>query len=80
MKLRKDNIIVPLLFSPLPNSLSYQMVLAKTGKKYRGKDVINWWEMIEDWAGLYCKASHKEIIETQRYLRRLPSDINAFSF
>jgi radical SAM superfamily enzyme YgiQ (UPF0313 family) len=75
-----QNIIMPNLFIPLPNTVAFNMVLKETNKKYFGKDIIDWSEILVDWITLYCKISHKEIRKALVYLCQLVDNINAYSF
>lgn len=49
------------LLTPMPNSLCWDWLLDKTGKKYRGKDIIDRSEMRHDWFKYFCKVTEKEI-------------------
>lgn len=40
---------------PLPGSLAWKMLREKTGKKYLGKDFIDWKEAAKDWVINFCK-------------------------
>ncbi len=52
VSLTKVNVLVP-----FPGSRAWQMLLEKTDKKYRGKDLINWREVSKEWIKNFCRIS-----------------------
>ncbi len=75
-----NNLIVPSYLTPLPNSMSFDMIKKKTGNKYIDKDIINWSNVIKDWIKYNCKTSHQEISDTLEHMRNLSTNLNAFSY
>jgi len=75
-----NNLIVPSFFTPLPNSISFEMIKKITGEKYINKDIIDWADIIDDWMNYYCRASHQEISNALKYMRNLSKNFDAFSY
>jgi hypothetical protein len=75
----KNLVFLP-MFVPVPKSLAYKMLLKKTGKKYIGKDDLNWQEIILDWTKYFCRVSYNDLLKTRKSLQRFPYDITSYSY
>lgn len=75
-----NNLIIVPVFTPLPGSLSFHLLKQKTGKKYEGKDLINWDEANFDWNKYFCRVSFDKIQKTRKYLSQFPCDITTYSY
>lgn len=67
-------------FTPLPGSLSWQMLLRKTGTKYEGKDLVDWNEVRKDWINYFCNLTLKDVIEAEKEFRHLAKVYNKVKF
>lgn len=48
-------------FTPLPSSVSWLMLLNKTGDKYKNRDIINWEDAKDDWLDKFCNLKKKDL-------------------
>jgi radical SAM superfamily enzyme YgiQ (UPF0313 family) len=76
----EDNLVVTPYLIPLPGSSAFNLFIKKTGKKYAGKDIISWEEVVNDWAKYFCKVSPEEMEKVRTYLRKFPYDISDYSY
>ena len=67
------NVVLSHIFEPLPNSLSFQLLVKKMEKKYKYKDSFDRQEMINDWVHLFCQTSLSEILIALKKLENLPN-------
>ena len=57
--------------TPLPSSPAWEMLIKKTGKTYRNKDIIDWNRVRKDWIKHFCNLGRQDIIEAKEEFRRL---------
>ena len=55
---------------PFPGSCAWQMLVERTGRKYKGKDIIDWREVSKDWIRVFCKISPKDFGEMINWARK----------
>jgi len=56
---------------PYPGSPAWKMLIGETGIKYKGKDIIEWREVMTDWCKLFCDISPKLFSEKVAEAKRL---------
>jgi len=57
--------------TPLPSSPAWEMLIKKTGKIYKDKDIIDWNEVRKDWIKHFCNLKYQDIIGIKKEFKRL---------
>jgi len=56
---------------PFPGSCAWQMLVERTGQKYKGKDMIDWREVSRDWIKNFCNISLQDFGKMLEKARKL---------
>jgi radical SAM superfamily enzyme YgiQ (UPF0313 family) len=67
-----DRIIANQLI-PFPNSYAWDLLLSKTGDKYRNKDIIDFQEARWDWQKYFCAVGERTLSKTANLITQIKS-------